>query len=118
MVRYSPQYSASTTALVAVAAAILLVTLRSDNGDVRGNVTETSHPFTFFRDYSKGPSYLKEGDWVGAEEKGPRPSSDRDGRIYRLARSQVNLKFGLFMQGWQRIVQKSVVHVQNCCFAH
>ena len=92
--RYSPEYSASTTAVVEVAVAILLGTLRSDNGDVRGNVAETSHPFTFFRDYSKGPSYLKEGDWVGAEEKGPHPSSDRDGRIYRLARFQVNLKFG------------------------
>ena len=23
--------------------------------------------------------------WVGAEEKEPRPSSDRDGTIYRLA---------------------------------
>ena len=42
-------------------------------------------PFTFFRDYSKGPSYLKKGIWVGAEEEGPRPSSDRDGRIYLLA---------------------------------
>ena len=33
---------------------------------------------------------------VGAEEKGPRPSSDRDGRIHRTcrSRSQVNLKFG------------------------
>ena len=33
---------------------------------------------------------------VGAEEKGPRPSSDRDGRIHRLAvpGPQVNLKFG------------------------
>ena len=39
----------------------------------------------FFRDYSKGPSYLKKGIWVGAEEEGPRPSSDRDGRIYLLA---------------------------------
>ena len=30
---------------------------------------------------------LKRGEFnlVGAEEKGPRPSSDRDGKIYRLA---------------------------------
>ena len=40
---------------------------------------------SFFRNYSKGPSYLKKGIWVGAEEEGPRPSSDRDGRIYLLA---------------------------------
>ena len=85
--RYSHQYSASTTAVVEAAVAILLGTLRSDSGDVHESVAkkQSSHPFTFFRDYSKGPSYLKEGNWVGAEEKGPRPSSDRDGRIYRLA---------------------------------
>ena len=34
----------------------------------------------FFRDYSKSPRI-----WVEAEEKRPRPNSDRDGRIYRLA---------------------------------
>ena len=39
----------------------LLGTLRSDNDDVHENVHEkwTSHPFTFFRDYPKSPSYLK-----------------------------------------------------------
>ena len=39
----------------------LLGTLRSDNGDVHENVHEkwTSHPFTFFRDYPKSPSYLR-----------------------------------------------------------
>ena len=31
---------------------------------------------------------------VGVEERGPRPDSDRDGRIYRCSRSQVNLNFG------------------------
>ena len=41
-----------------------LETLRPDNGDVHENVAEklTSHPFTLFRDYSKGLSYLKEGN--------------------------------------------------------
>ena len=35
----------------------------------------------------QGAQLLKrlEGTWVGGEEKGLRPSSDRDGRIYRLA---------------------------------
>jgi len=41
---------------------LLLGTLRSNNGDLHENVAEkwSSHPFTFFRDYFKGPSYLKE----------------------------------------------------------
>ena len=41
---------------------LLLGTLRSNNGEVHENVAEkwTSHPFTFFRDYFKWPSYLKE----------------------------------------------------------
>ena len=43
---------------------VALETLRPDNGDVHENVAEklTSHPFTLFRDYSKGLSYLKEGN--------------------------------------------------------
>ena len=38
-----------------------------------------------FRDYPNSPCYLKEGNLVGAEKRGPRPSSDKDCRIYRLA---------------------------------
>ena len=36
-------------------------------------------------DLTKLSFILKKGIWVGAEEEGPRPSSDRDGRIYLLA---------------------------------
>ena len=41
---------------------LLLGTLRSNNGDLHENVTEkwSWHPFTFFGDYFKWPSYLKE----------------------------------------------------------
>ena len=39
----------------------------------------------FFRDYPNSPRYLKEGNFgVGAEERGLRPNSDRDGKIYCL----------------------------------
>ena len=44
-----------------------LGTLRTDNCDVRDNVAEMN------------------GFWVGDKEKGPHPSSNRDGRIYRFA---------------------------------
>ena len=66
---------------------LILGTLRSDNGDRHKNVDENRLRILspFFRDYSKGPSYLKEGNLVGAEEKGTRPSSYRHDRIYRLA---------------------------------
>ena len=50
----------------------------------------------FFMIYSRGPVILKKGIWVGAEEKGPRQSSDRDGRIYRLVVSPVGGIFFVF----------------------
>ena len=61
---------------------------------------------------------------VGAEERGPRLSSDRDDGIYRLAVTVLkkNLKFGHFIfavvQGRRRNAQKIVIHVQSCCFAN
>ena len=39
----------------------------------------------FFEIIPRGSLTEKNGIWVGAEEKGPRPSAERDGRIYRLA---------------------------------
>ena len=39
----------------------------------------------FFAIIPRGPVTQKKGIWVGAEEKGPRLSSNRDGRIYHLA---------------------------------
>ena len=67
---------------------VVLGMLQSDNGEVHENVAEkqTSHPFKLFRDYPKSPRYLKEGNLgLSSEEKGPCPSSDRDGRIYHVA---------------------------------
>ena len=51
------------------------------------NIAEkvTLQLFTFFAIISRGPVTEKKGILVGAKEKGLRPSSGRDGRIYRLA---------------------------------
>ena len=38
-----------------------------------------------FRDYTKSPGYSKKGIYVGAKERGPPTSSDRDARIYSHA---------------------------------
>ena len=63
-------------------------TLRSYNGDVRENVAEKRLrilSFFFFAIIPRGPVTYRKGIWVGAEEKGAHPRSNRDGRIYRLA---------------------------------
>ena len=62
-------------------------TLRSDNGDVHENFAKNRLQILslFFAIIPRGPVTQKKGIWVGAEEKGQRPSSNRDGRIYRLA---------------------------------
>ena len=39
----------------------------------------------FFAIIPSRPVTLKRGINVGAEERGPRPSTNRDGRIYRIA---------------------------------
>ena len=39
----------------------------------------------FFAIIPSRPVTLKREIYVGAEERGPRPSSNRDGRIYRIA---------------------------------
>ena len=56
-------------------------------------------------------------------KRGARPSSERDGGIYRLQfPSSKKLKIWSFhvvvVQRRQRNVQKSVMHMQNCCFAN
>ena len=65
----------------------LLGTLPSDNGDVHENVAEKqmSHHFKLFAIIPLRPVTLKKGILNGAEERGTRSSSDRDGRIYCLA---------------------------------
>ena len=104
---------------------VTLETLRSDNGDVHEKVTEkyTSHPFKPFRDFHKPPCHLKERNLGWNWRGGPRPSSDRDGGIKRLQfPSLKKLKIWSFqvvvVQRRQRNVQKSVMHVQSCCFAN
>ena len=66
------------------------------------------------------PVTWKKGILVGAEERDPRPSSHRDARIYSLAVPVLNIwSFHVVVvQEQQRNVQKSVMHVQSCCFAH
>ena len=91
---------------------------------MKTSLRKTPHPFKPFRDYPKSPKYLKKkGIYVGAEERGPHPSSERDGRIYRLAVPVLkNLKLWSFhvvvVQGRKRNVPKSLMHVQRCCFAN
>ena len=68
----------------------ILRTLESDNGDVHENIAEkqTPHPFksNYFANIPSHPVSKKKGTQVGAEERGPRPSPDKDcSRIYRLA---------------------------------
>ena len=62
--------------------------IRSHDGDVNEKVAEkkTLHPVKVFRRYPKTPCCLKEGNlgWTG-KKRGLRQSSDRHGRIYRLA---------------------------------
>ena len=72
---------------------------------------------TIIRDYPKSSFYLKEGNLL-------RQSSDRNGKIYRLAVpvTQVNLKFGHFTsylcEEGKEMHKKSVMHVQSYCLAH
>ena len=109
---------------------ITVETLRSDDGDANENVAEklTSRPLKPLRDYSKSPSHLKKGNFCWSWREGPYPSADRDDRIYRLAvpvskkknNNNNNNKIWSFhvvvVQGRQRNVQKSVMHVQSCFF--
>ena len=67
---------------------------------------------------------LKKGIYVGVQKWEPLPSSDKDGSIYRLAVPVIkkilkNWSFRVVVvQRRQRNVQKSVMHVQSCCFAN
>ena len=62
----------------------------------------------------------KKGILFGDERKWSHPISDIDGRIYCLA---YPLQFSSKLKIWSfqviaKKVQKSVMHVQSCCFAH
>ena len=72
----------------------------------------------FVRDYPK-----RRESYVRAEEMEARPSSDTDGRIYRLAvpvlkKKKKSLSFHVVVGAeMAQNVQKNVMHVQSCCFA-
>ena len=65
----------------------LLETVRSDNGDVPENVAEKDiTSFETILQLSQVTLLLKRREFrVGSKDLCPCPSSDRDGRIYRLA---------------------------------
>ena len=68
----------------------LRATLRSDNGDVHENFAEKYRLriLSIFSRLFQGAQLLKRREFaegIVAEEKAPRPSSDRAGRIYWLA---------------------------------
>ena len=108
----------------------LLGTLRSDNDDVHENVHEnvhekwTSRPFTFFRDYPKSPSYLKRREFRLEMKRGEgaRLKTEMVEFLGLPFPSSSKLKLWSFhvvvVQGRQRNVQKSVMHVQSYCFVH
>ena len=60
---------------------------------------------------------VTKGIQIGTEERGQRPSSDRDGRIYRLAVLVLKKKIKIWsfhvvvVQRWQRIAHKSVARM-------
>ena len=63
----------------------------------------------------------KKGILFGDERRWPHPISDIDGRIYCLAgpfQFSSKLKIWSFQVLFAKKVQKSVMHVQSCCFAH
>ena len=104
----------------------LLGTLRSDNDDVHENVHEkwTSHPFTFFRDYPKSPSYLKRRKFRLEMKRGEGARLQTEMVEFRGLPISFSSKLKLWsfhvvvVQGRQRNVQKSVMHVQSYCFVH
>ena len=60
-----------------------LSTLKIDAAQLRSNTER--FPLNFFAIIPIRSVTYKKGILVGADERGPRPNSDRDGRIYRLA---------------------------------
>ena len=105
---------------------ILKGTLRSDTGDVHENVAEkqTSHYFKIFRRLSQLALLLKRrGFWL--ELKRGERAQVRTEMVEFIALpfpfpSKLKIwSFHVVVVQWrQRNVQKSVMHVQSCCFAH
>ena len=96
----------------------LLGTLRPDNGDVHENVS------FFFRDYPKSPSYLKRREFRLEMKRGEgaRLKTEMVEFLGLPFPFSSKLKLWSFhvvvVQGRQRNVQKSVMHMQSYCFVH
>ena len=90
----------------------LVGTLLSHNVYATENFAKktTWRPLTLFHPYTESPS--KKASKVGTKERGQRPSSERDSKIYRLAGPVPSqLKIGSFhvivVQGWQNMYKKA-----------
>ena len=101
-------------------------TLRSANGDVHEKVAEkqTSHHFKLFHDYPNSPCYFKRGGFWLKLKRGER-AQVRTEMVDFIALpfpfpSKLKIwSFHVLVVQWrQRNVQKSVMHVQSCYFAH
>ena len=95
--------------------------------DVHENVAEKkiSYPFKLFHDYPNSPCLVnKRREFVLELKRGgpARVQTEMLEFIALLFEFSSKLKILSFhvvvVQGRQRNVQKSVMHVQNCCFAH
>lgn len=100
--------------------------LQSDNGDTNENVAADRLRvlWNFFDLILSHPVTWKYGSYVQTEERGLHLSLERATVkfIALLFLFSSKLKIWSFhvvaVRGWQRNVQKSVMHVQSCCFAH
>ena len=80
----------SSSSPLSFSLSLSLGTLRSDNGDVYENIVEKRlRILNFFVIILSRPGTEKKGIYVGAEERGPRQSSDS------RSRSQVNVKLAI-----------------------
>ena len=110
---------------VVVVAFLLLGTLRSEDGNGSENIAEkvNSRSFNLHCDSSNSLTLSNVGElsWSCIPEK-PYPSSERERKFRNsLFMSSIKREIRHFLvivvQWWQRKVQKSMMHVQSCCFA-
>ena len=104
----------------------ILKTLRSDNGDVHENVVEKMD-FTSFQTFSRLSQFAlllkRRKFWLELKRGGrARVQTEMVEFIPLSFPYSSKLKVWSFhvvvVQAQQRNVQKSVMHVQSCCFAH
>ena len=91
---------------------------------MKTSLKKTSHPVKVFRRHPKTPCYLKEGNlgWTGKKGDCAKVQTDMVEFIALPFPFSIKLKIWSFyvvvVQGQQRNLQKRVLHVQSCCFAH